>query len=53
MLHFNWDKTVPYMEFTDYSEYKKTYADLQDAKSSNLAINMPGKVQELTNISFA
>ncbi len=53
MLHFNWDKTVPYMEFTDYSEYKKTYASLQTAKSTNQAISMPGSTSKLTNVTFA
>ncbi|MBI5916644.1 MAG: hypothetical protein HY842_14805 [Bacteroidetes bacterium] len=43
LLRVDGGETVFFREFTDYAEYKKAFSDLQQAKLSNIIINVPEK----------
>lgn len=43
LLHVDGGKTVFFREFMDYAEYKKAFSELQQAKLSNIIINVPEK----------
>ena len=41
LLHFGLDKTMPFQEFSDYTEYKRVYGELLQLKNSNGQITVP------------
>jgi len=45
-------ETVPYMEFTNYNEYRKVFNELTDKKNNGEMINIQSTNKNLTNISF-
>ncbi len=51
LLQIEGGETVFFQEFTDYSEYKKAFSDLQGARSKDALIEVPKN--NLKNISPA
>ena len=45
-------ETTPYMEFTNYNEYRKVFNQLTEKKSNGEMIKMQATNTNLTNISF-
>ena len=53
LLYLGVEKTVPYREFTDYSEYKKVYNHLMNVKSTNSQIEISSSELSLSNMGMA
>ena len=43
LLHLEGNETVIYKEFTDYSEYKNAFNELQQIRSKNRGLVIPNK----------
>ncbi len=53
LLYLGVENTVPFKEFTDYTEYKKVYSELMDAKTNNQVVSIPQNNLVLTNMGLA
>lgn len=53
LLHFGLDRTVPFQEFTDYTEYKAVYNDLLAIKNSNGNLTLPNQSIQAKNLTTA
>lgn len=55
LLHTEWNETIAFGEFSDYSEYKKAFNDLQIARTKKMPLNIPEKKlqPEVNNIKVA
>ena len=43
LLHTEWNETITFGEFSDYSAYKKAFNDLQTAREEKVPLNIPEK----------
>lgn len=46
LLEFEIDKTIALREFSNYTEYKKVFTELQRIKTNNLAFRVPKQILE-------
>ena len=53
LLYLGVENTVPFKEFTDYTEYKKVYSELMNAKTTNQVVALPQNDLVLTNMGLA
>ena len=52
LIKNNNGETTPYMEFTNYNEYRKVFNELSEQKSNGGVIKAQETNTNLTNISF-
>ena len=52
LIKTNNEETTPYMEFTDYNEYRKVFNGLTERRTRGEFIETRSTNQELTNMSF-
>lgn len=53
LLYLGVESTLPYKEFTDYTEYKKVYTELMNAKANNQTVELPQNNLVLSNMGLA